>query len=390
VRAIFASDGLTDQGRHSSTREDRRPHVTAAASVSVALVGFGYAGRVFHAPLIAATPGLTLAVIGSRQDESARSAYSAAEIIADPLAAVRHRDVDLVVIATPNDTHAPLADAALRAGKHVVVDKPFTITLAEARGLAARATEVGRLLSVFQNRRWDSDFLGIQRELARGLIGEVVEFRSEFSRYRPEVRDRWRERAGPGSGMWYDLGPHLIDQALVLLGPPETVQVDLQIQRRGGSTVDWFHAVLGYGRRRVILTSSMLATDSATRFLVRGTSGSLTKRAGDPQEAQLKAGEKPGAAGWGHDPDPLLLVSAEGEAPTEIATPAGDWRRYYAAMRDAMGGTGEAPVTPAQATTLMAVIEAGLRSSAEGRVIAPQYGKAERAAWGLAASNTSS
>jgi predicted dehydrogenase len=347
----------------------------------VALVGFGYAGRVLHAPLIAATPGLTLAVIGSRQRESAGSTHPGVEIVSDPLAAVRHRDVDLVVIATPNDTHRPLAEAALRAGKHVVVDKPFTITLAEARALAARAAEVERLLSVFQNRRWDSDFLGIERELAGSRIGEIVEFRSEFSRYRPEVRDRWRERAGPGSGMWYDLGPHLIDQALVLFGPPETVHADLQVQRPGGSTVDWFQTTLGYGPRRIILESSMLATDSTPRFLVRGTSGSLTKHGGDPQETQLKAGQTPGSPGWGRDPDPLVFVSAEHESATEIATPAGDWRGYYAAIRDAARGEGELPVTPAQATSVMAVIEAGLQSSAEGRVVRPSYTDAERLAW---------
>lgn len=181
--------------------------------------------------------------------------------------------------------------------------------------------------------------------------------------------------------MWYDLGPHLIDQALVLFGAPETVDADLQVQRRGGTTVDWFHAVLGYGRRRVILESSMLATDPATRFLVRGTSGSLTKRGGDLQEVQLKAGQTPGSPGWGLDPDPLLFVAAEGQTPTEIAAPAGDWRGYYAAVRDAVRGEGEPPVTPAQATTLMAVIEAGMESSAEGRVVSPSYSDAERLAW---------
>jgi predicted dehydrogenase len=356
----------------------------ASADVRVALIGFGYAGRVFHGPLIAATPGLALAVVGSRQEESVRSTYPDVEVVADPLDAVQHRDVDLVVIATPNETHAPLAEAALRAGKHVVVDKPFTITLAEARALAARATEAKRLLSVFQNRRWDSDFRGIEQELAAHRIGEVVEFRSEFSRYRPEVRDRWRERPGPGSGMWYDLGPHLIDQALVLFGPPETVYADLEVQRSGGSTVDWFHAVLGYGRRRVILESSMLAADSATRFLVRGTSGSLTKRSSDLQEDQLKAGQKPGSPGWGRDPEPLIFVRGEKGAPTEIAVPAGNWIGYYAAMRDAVRGDGEPPVTPAQATTLMSVIEAGMRSSAEGRVVRPNYTDEERSAWAIA------
>ena len=362
--------------------------VKPGTEIRVALIGFGYAGRELHAPLISATPGLTLAVIGSRQGNTVASAYPGVDVVPDPLVAVRHRDVDLVVIATPNDTHGPLAEAALRAGKHVVVDKPFTLTLAEARALVARSTEAERLLSVFQNRRWDSDFLGIARELAAGRIGEVVEFRSEISRYRPQIRDRWRERAGPGAGIWYDLAPHLIDQALVLFGPPETVQADLQVQRRGGSTIDWFQTVLGYGRKRVILVSSMIAADSATRFLVRGTKGSLTKRRGDPQEDQLVSGQNPGAPGWGRDPDPLIFALGEGGAATEIAAPAGDYLRYYVAIRDALRGAGTSPVTPAQATTVMAIIEAGMRSSDEGRVVRPDYTDAERSAWKPTAGGT--
>jgi predicted dehydrogenase len=358
-----------------------KPHT----ETRVALVGFGYAARVFHAPLISATPGLTLAVIGSRQGNTAGSAYPDVEVVSDPLDAVRHRDADLVVIATPNDTHAQLADAALRAGKHVVVDKPFTVTLVEARALAATSAEAERILSVFQNRRWDSDFLGIARELAAGRVGEVVEFRSEISRYRPQIRDRWRERAGPGAGLWYDLAPHLIDQALVLFGPPETVHADLQVQRRGGSTIDWFQAVLGYGRKRVILASSMTAADPATRFLVRGTKGSLTKRRGDPQEDQLVSGQKPGSPGWGRDPDPLIFVAGEGRAPTEVATPAGNYLGYYVAIRDALRGEGESPVTPAQASTVLAIIEGGIQSSDEGQVVDPDYIDAERSAWEPAA-----
>jgi predicted dehydrogenase len=355
--------------------------VTPAADVRVALIGFGYAGRTFHAPLIAATPGLVLAVVGSRQREAVRAAYPDAEVVPDPAAAARHAEVDLVVVATPNDSHAPLADAALGAGKHVVVDKPFTITLAEARALATTAADAGRLLSVFQNRRFDGDFMGITRELAGGRVGEVVELRSEFSRFRPVVRNRWRERPGPGSGMWYDLGPHLIDQALVLFGPPETVHADLQAQRNSGSSVDWFHATLGYGPRRVMLESSMLAADSATRFLVRGSKGSLIKHRGDTQEAQLKAGQTPGSPGWGFDADVITFMTDEDAAPTQLPTPSGDWPRYYALMRDAVRGRAEPPVTAAQATTVMAVIEAGLQSAATGRAISPDYTDAERAAW---------
>jgi predicted dehydrogenase len=355
------------------------------AGLGVALIGFGTAGRVFHAPLIAATPGLTLAVIGSRQGDLAGSAYPGVEVVADPLAAAGHPGADLVVIATPNATHAALADAALRAGKHVVVDKPFTVTLAEAQALADAAFETGRLLSVFQNRRWDSDFLAIAGGLAAGRIGQVTELRSEMSRYRPLVRDRWRERPGPGAGIWYDLGSHLIDQALLLFGPPETVQADLQVQRDGGSTVDWFQAVLGYGAARVILASSTLAADAPARFLVRGTRGSLLKRGGDPQEGQLAGGLPPGSPGWGRDPDPLLVFTAEGEAPLEEVTPAGDYLRYYGAIRDAMRHAGPPPVTAVQACTVIAVIESGIRSSETGRVVRPDWSESERSAWEPAA-----
>jgi predicted dehydrogenase len=350
--------------------------------IRVALIGFGYAGRVFHAPLISSTPGLNLVVIGSRRQENARSAYPNTATVSDALAAIRREGVDLVVIATPNDTHAPLAEAALHAGKHVVVDKPFTVTLAEARTLAATATEVGRTLSVFQNRRWDSDFLGVAREIAAGRVGEVVEMRSEIGRYRPQVRDRWRERAGPGAGLWYDLGPHLIDQALVLFGVPESVHADLRIQRAGGSTIDWFEAALDYGRRRVLLSSSMLAADSPNRFLVRGTRGSLIKRKGDPQEDQLLSDMKPGSPEWGRDPDPVIFTPGDGSAPLELETPAGNYLDYFAAIRDAIRGEGRVPVTSAQATTLMAIIEAGIRSSTEGHVVSPECAETERSAWG--------
>ena len=337
-------------------------------AIPTALIGFGYAGRVFHAPLITATNGLRLTVIGSSQRDSVKTAYPEADVLSDPLAAIRRDDIDLVVVATPNESHATLAEAALRAGKHVVVDKPFTVTLAEALGLTAKAEQVGRVLSVFQNRRWDSDFLSISREITGGRIGQVVELRSEIGRYRPQVRDRWRERDGPGSGLWYDLAPHLIDQALALFGAPETVQADLQIQRSGGTTVDWFQAVLGYGPRRVTLTSSMLAPDSPARFLVRGTGGSLLKRRGDVQEDQLVSGMKPGAPGYGHDPDPLIFSAGDG-ASNELTTPVGNYLEYYAAVRDAVRGEGDVPVTPAQATTVMAIIEAGLQSSTEARVV---------------------
>jgi predicted dehydrogenase len=349
-------------------------------TLRVALLGFGYAGRVFHAPLIAATPGLDLRVLGTRRSSS-ETGYPEVLTVADPLAAARHPEADLIVIATPNETHAPLADAALRAGKHVVVDKPFTVSLDQARALATLAADRGRVLSVFQNRRWDSDFLGVRAAVAAGAVGEVVEVRSEMSRYRPEVRDRWRERPGPGSGVWYDLGPHLVDQALFLFGIPGIVAADLRIQRRGGTAVDWFHVLLGYGRTRVILSASMLAAAPAPRFLVRGSAASLGKVQWDPQEAQLVSGATPGGPGWGSDPDPITIHRGEPAEVQQVPTPPGDYLAYYAAVRNAIRTGSEPPVTAAQACSVMAILEAAERSSAEGRVAAPDVTPTERSSW---------
>jgi predicted dehydrogenase len=286
-----------------------------------------------------------------------------------PQDAIDDDDVSLVVIATPNPTHAPLAEAALRAGKHVVVDKPFTITLEEARGLAATSGETGRVLSVFQNRRWDSDFLGIRAALQAGTIGDVVECRSEMARWRPHVRDRWRERPGPGAGLWFDLGPHLVDQAVVLFGVPDRVQATLRTLRPGGETDDWFQVRLDYPTREVNLTSTMLAADVPPRFIVRGTSGSLVKAGIDPQEQRLMAGERPGHGDWGHDTDPLL-VFRDGADVESLPVPAGDYGRFYAAMRDALRNGDPPPVTVTEATTVMAVVTAAIASSAIRRAVA--------------------
>ncbi|MGO1001944.1 oxidoreductase [Lysobacter sp. CA196] len=346
----------------------------------VALIGYGFAGQTFHAPLIAATPGLRLSLVGSRNAGKVQADHPEVEVLADPFAAATDARVDLVVIATPNDSHAPLARAALAAGKHVVVDKPFTLEIAQARELAALAAHHGRLLSVFQNRRWDSDYLGVRHVIDTGLLGEVAHFESHIDRYRPQVRERWREQAGPGSGLWWDLGPHLVDQALQLFGLPERVIASLATQRPGAQVSDWAHAVLEYGTRRVILHGSMLAAGGSPRFLVHGTRGSVVKTLADRQEAQLLSGLRPGAPGWGLDEDELILH--DGEATRRLPTPAGDQRRYYMAVRDALLGHGENPVTPAQAIAVMAVLEAAVASAAAGRAVVPALNDSERAAFG--------
>jgi predicted dehydrogenase len=325
-------------------------------------------------------PGLALVTVVSRDAGKVHADLPDVDVVADAAAACADPRLDVVVIASPNDTHAPLARAALEAGKHVVVDKPFALDLAQARELAAIAERERRVLSVFQNRRWDTGFLGVRQLMEAGRLGKVTHFESHIDRFRPRVRARWREQAGAGSGLWYDLGPHLVDQALCLFGVPDRVRASLATQRDGGEATDWAHAVLEYGERRAILHASMLVAGGSPRFVVHGTQGSLVKPKIDPQETQLLEGMRPGDAGWGEDTDDLLLYDGNGEVEL-LAPPRGDQSRYYAAFRDAVQGRGPNPVTPRQAIAVMAVIEAAMASATEGQAIVPELSAAERGAW---------
>ncbi|WKB54044.1 oxidoreductase [Eleftheria terrae] len=342
-------------------------------TIRVGLIGYGYASKTFHAPLMAGVPGLALAAVSSSDPGKVRADWPDLPVESSAQALVDRPDVQLVVIATPNDTHFPLARAALLAGKHVVVDKPFTVTLQEARDLDELAQRQGRLLSVFHNRRWDSDFLTLKALLASGELGRVVHFESHFDRWRPQVRDRWREQAGRGGGLWNDLGPHLLDQALQLFGMPEGLSVDLASQRDGSQADDYFHARLRYasphGGLQVILHASALVAAVGPRYVVHGTRGSYLKRGLDPQEDQLKAGARPRLeplGDWGRDPQDgvLTLGEAEPAASRRHPTLPGNYLGYYAAVRDAVRGAAPNPVPAGEAMQVMALIEAGRRSAA--------------------------
>jgi predicted dehydrogenase len=337
--------------------------------VRVALVGYGFAGQTFHVPLIRSVPGLQLTVVVSGNPDRVRKGVPGAIVEPSLDRALAHDDVDLVVVATPNQTHVPFATAILEAGKHVTVDKPFTTTLAEARSLAELASARGRILSVFQNRRWDSDFLAAKAILQDGRLGDVVHFESHIDRYRPDIPPRWRERSGPGAGLWYDLGPHLVDQALQLFGLPSAILGQLARQRAGAEVDDWAHVILDYGRLQVILHAASLAANAAPRFLIHGTKGTWKKQRADVQEDQVRSGMKPGAPGWGEDPDDPVFFNGGTGQPIALRAPAGDHRRYYIALRDAILGQGPNPVTPIQAITVMAILEAVALQSAERRAL---------------------
>jgi scyllo-inositol 2-dehydrogenase (NADP+) len=342
---------------------------SAGAPIRVGLVGFGLAGRCFHAPLIAAVEGLVLGAVVSSRTDTVVQACPGAAVYPTVTAMLDDATIDLVAIAAPDAQHAGIARAALLAGKHVVVDKPFVTDPADGAGLIALARERGQMLSVFHNRRWDGDFLTVRRLLDAGALGEVALAELRWDRFRPTIKQGWRETAG--AGLLNDLGPHLIDQAVQLFGMPEAVSGDLAVQRDGAMTEDYVEATLYYAARRVIVSTASLVAAPRPRFAVHGTGGSFVKYGIDPQEAVLRGGGSPLDAGYGVDAEAEYgsVTLADGTA-RRVPSERGDWRGYYADVADAIRG-GRAPkVTADQALAVMELVALVRRSAMEGRRLA--------------------
>ncbi|MFD3165124.1 oxidoreductase [Herpetosiphon sp. NSE202] len=342
--------------------------------INVALVGFGMASQVFHAPLIMAEPRLNLHTVVQRQRQTAGERYPTVQVVADLSAALANPAIELVVIATPNQTHADLAAQALSAGKHVVVDKPFTLNSEQADQLIALAEQQQRVLSVFHNRRWDGDFLTTKAVIDAGWLGRLVSYECHYDRYRPQLKQgAWREQAGAGSGILYDLGSHLIDQAVVLFGMPQMITAQLAKQRDGAQTVDYFDLRLGYAALQVTLKAGMLVREPGPRFSLHGTHGSWLKAGTDPQEAALKAGQTPNSPNWGQEPAAdwgMLNTEANGLALRgTIETLAGDYPAYYHNLAQAISGEDDLVVTAKQAREVIRLIELAEQSAAEQRTL---------------------
>lgn len=347
------------------------PPDDAAPPLRVVVVGWGGAARTWHRPLIEATSGLALAGVVSSRPQAVVADRPDLPVWPDLRSLLAENAPDLVVLATPPHAHAADAALALDAGCHVLVEKPFTARLDEALVLLRQAATAGRVLAAFHNRRWDGDFLTVRRLLAEGRLGRVVRLESRMDRWRPVVRARWRERDVPGGGLWWDLGPHLLDQALVLFGWPQTITLERARQREGAQVDDAFDAVLGYGPLRVHLGAHCLAAQPAPRFVVHGRQAGWRKTGLDPQEEALKAGDRPGGLGWGLDPSGGRLVRWVDGAPLEQAPfhERGQVHRFYPALRDAMRGLGPVPVPAGEAAAVVALLELGVRSAREGRTL---------------------
>ncbi len=334
--------------------------------INVGVMGFGLAGRVFHAPFIRLVEGMRLAAILRRSGEPDPK-YPDVPFVRSVEELLAMNDIQLVVVATPNDSHVAIARECLLSGRDVVVDKPLAPTLKEAEELVALARTRGRLLTVFQNRRWDGDFKTVQKILAERSLGRVVLYESHFDRFRPNLRGTWHEKPTAGMGLLFDLGPHLVDQALLLFGIPEAIAADLRKERDGSAVDDAFDLTLHYPGMRALLRASAVTAAPGPRFWICGTIGAFTKYGLDPQEQAMDQGADPTQPGWGAEAEAAWGVLTTANGARKVPTLAGNYRAYYENVRDAMLGHASIAVTTDQALQVMKVLELALQSSRSGR-----------------------
>ncbi|HEY2648979.1 MAG TPA: oxidoreductase [Puia sp.] len=332
------------------------------------VVGYGVAAQFMHLPFIVTNPKFQLQSILQRKGNDAGEKYPSVKIVRNLDDMLADKNLELIVITTPNDSHFDYAWRSLDAGKHVVLEKPFTITSEDAKKLIARAEKNNRVLSVYQNRRYVSDFLTIRQLLRENLIGEIVEFEAHYDRYRPELRpNAWREENIPGSGILYDLGAHLIDQALVLFGLPQFITADIRIQRPHAKAIDYFEIWLDYDFTKIILKSGMLVREPGPRYAIHGRLGSFIKYGEDPQEALLRKGFLPTAADWGREAENiygLLHTEVNGKVINEkYPSLPGNYGGFYDDLYNNIVNKGPLKVKPEHGYNTIRLVELATESS---------------------------
>jgi scyllo-inositol 2-dehydrogenase (NADP+) len=349
------------------------------ADLRGAVIGYGLAGSVFHAPLIASTPGLAVSAVVTGNPErqaQARHAHPDSQVISDPAAIFeRASEHDFVVVAAPNDVHVELTRRALDAGLPVVVDKPLAPTAAEARSLVERAEALGVLITVYMNRRWDSDQLTLRRLLDEGKLGEVLRYESRLERWQPALSARkpWSEVSPPeaGGGVLLDLGSHLVDQAIVLFDAVVQVYAELESRRGGVADDDAFLALEHRSGARSHLWVSLLAATPGPRLRVLGDRAAYIVTDVDGQEDALRSGARPsGDEAWGIEPPERWGRLITGERSEAVASERGDWPRFYTGLERALRHGAPPPVNPWDAVTGLEVLDAARRSAATATVVA--------------------
>lgn len=342
--------------------------------VNTALCSFGMSGLVFHAPFIEANPGYNLYAVWERSKKAAAGIYPRIKSF-DSLETMLADDaVELVIVNTPNYTHHEFAKKALLAGKHVLVEKAFTVTVSEAQELVRIADEKNRVLSVFQNRRYDSDFKTVKAVIDEGVLGEVTEAEFQFNRFKPELSTKHhKETALPGAGLLHDLGPHLIDQALYLFGMPQSLFGFIRTTRPHSQVNDYFDITLFYSGLTVRLRAGLLLMQSSPAYIIHGSKGSFIKERADIQEDILKAGQKPGVPGWGIEPQPasgILRILENGVINSRnIESLSGDYMEFYNGLYHSLRSGKNPPVSAEDGLNVMRVIETVLRSDDSKAVI---------------------
>lgn len=349
--------------------------------IRVGVAGFGLAGRIFHAAAIHTTAGLELAAIAQPSLTAATAAYPGLRVVRSVEEMLEDPSIRLIAVATPNSSHLSVARSCLLADRDVVVDKPFALNSGEAAELIRLARSRRRLLSVYQNRRWDGDFRTVCGLLHEGVLGRTVFFESRYDRFRPQPNlTRWRENGEPGGGILLDLGPHLVDQALKCFGLPDSLWADVRIEREGGRIDDAFDICLRYPQSGLLawLRATVVARGPGPRFTIHGTRGSFVKTGMDPQEEFLRAGDLYASTPWGADPEERwgqLTLDRDGKPESRrVPTEIGDYRGYYANVRDALLGAAPLEVTALQAWHTMRVLEMAEESSAKRRELPCAFG----------------
>jgi len=338
--------------------------------IKTALIGYGFSATTFHLPFIQSQAPFRLTAVSTSKGEQVKREHLQVAVYAEAETLLTESDADLVIITAPNDVHFALAKLALQQGKHVVLEKPFVTRVEQGEELIALAKKQGLILSVYHNRRWDGDFITVQKLIADGRLGPVRYFESHFDRFRPEVRKRWRESAVEGGGILFDLGPHLLDQALQLFGTPTAITARVQTLRNQAEVDDFFHLTLHYPERLAVLRSSPFCAGPNLRFEVQGEAGSYIKHGLDPQEDRLKSGLQPINEGWAQENPEQYGHLFTADETTAVVTQTGGYQHFYQQLASAIVAGGKVPVSAEQALWNIRLIHLALQSSASGETIA--------------------